>query len=235
MSEATILETPFFQKVNGQTRKVYVETSGKQVVLEPSGDITGNNVVDELLAIHAKIGSLLKNADAMQYKGVVNADGDLPTTYETGWTWKVGTKGVYKGQTCEVGDMIIAGVSREGTGNEDGDFSVIQANIDGAVTGPESAVDGNIVAFDGISGKVVKSSDVPMADVSDAIAKRHEHTNKTNVLDKLGNDGDKLTFDGKTVGNGAYVSVGEDDPGFEDAVTALNLPDGAFFTVVQGE
>jgi hypothetical protein len=39
-------------------------------------------------------------------------------------------------------------------------WAVIQANIDGAVTGPASSVDGNIATFDGATGKVIKDSGI---------------------------------------------------------------------------
>lgn len=59
---------------------------------------------------------------------------------------------------------------------------VIRANIDGAVTGPDAATDGHIVVFNGATGKIIKDSNVTIASLNDAIAKAHEHTNKT-ILD----------------------------------------------------
>ena len=58
---------------------------------------------------------------------------------------------------------------------------VIQANIDGAVTGPDAATDGHIVVFNGATGKIIKDSNVTIASLNDAIAKAHEHTNKTQL------------------------------------------------------
>lgn len=71
-------------------------------------------------------------------------------------------------------------------------------------------------------------------DVKAAVAKAHEHANKADVLDKLSAADGKLKFNGLDVGGkyGAYVTVSADDPGFDAAVAALDLPDGAFFTVV---
>lgn len=70
--------------------------------------------------------------------------------------------------------------------------------------------------------------------VTAAVAKAHEHANKADVLDKLSIADGVLAYNGKAVGGkyGAYVTVGPDDPGFDAAVAALNLPDGAFFTVI---
>lgn len=146
------------------------ESIASQIKLTAQNGVTQADVQAELEAVHSKVDGLLTSADAMIFKGVVNADGDLPTTYEPGWTWKVASAGSYKGNACEIGDMIVAVVSRSGTGNENSDFAVIQANIDGAVTGPVSSADGNLAAFDGASGKVVKDSGLKMADVQAVVA-----------------------------------------------------------------
>jgi hypothetical protein len=45
--------------------------------------------------------------DAMIFKGVVNANGNLPATHKQGWTYRVATAGTYAGKVCEVGDIII--------------------------------------------------------------------------------------------------------------------------------
>ena len=151
--------------------RINPESIGAQVKLTAQNGVTQADAQAELEAVHAKIDGLLTSADAMQFKGVVNAEGDLPTTYEPGWTWKVASSGSYKGNACEVGDMIVAVVSRAGTGNENSDFSVIQSNIDGAVTGPASAVGDDLAAFDGATGKVVKDSGLKTADVLAAVEK----------------------------------------------------------------
>lgn len=145
------------------------ESIASQIKLTAQNGVSQADVQAELEAVHSKIDGLLTSADAMIFKGVVNAEGDLPTTYEPGWTWKVASAGSYKGNACEVGDMIVAVVSRAGSGNENSDFYVIQANIDGAVTGPVSSADGNLAAFDGATGKVVKDSGLKMADVQAAV------------------------------------------------------------------
>ena len=146
-----------------------VESIASQIKLTAQNGVSQADVQAELEAVHSKIDGLLTSADAMIFKGVVNADGDLPTTYEPGWTWKVASAGGYKGNACEVGDMIVAVVSRAGTGNENSDFAVIQANIDGAVTGPASATGDNLAAFDGATGKLVKDAGIGLSDVRSAV------------------------------------------------------------------
>ena len=116
--------------------------------------------------------------------GVVDSSTPLPATdYKVGQTFRVAEAGTYAGQECEVGDLIIV-ISDYADSQKDSDFLVVQANVDGAVTGPDASTDANIVVFDGITGKKIKDSSVTIASVSDAIAKAHEHTNKT-ILDSF--------------------------------------------------
>lgn len=115
--------------------------------------------------------------------GIVDGtDNQLPTTgYKAGQMWRVAEEGTYAGEECEIGDLIIClkNYELESAGNTD--FMVVQANIDGAVTGADSSVDGHIVVFNGATGKVIKDSNVAIASLNDAIAKSHEHTNKTQL------------------------------------------------------
>lgn len=77
-------------------------------------------------------------SDALIFKGTLGTTGTitaLPTTYKTGWTYRVVTNDTYAGQVCEIGDLVIALVDREDTGNLDSDWCVAQTNIDGAITG----------------------------------------------------------------------------------------------------
>lgn len=92
--------------------------------------------------------------NAMVFKGVVDSQHDLPTTHTVGWVYKVGEAGTYAGVVCEVGDTIVCVSS--GTSASNGDWYVLQANIDGAVTGPASSTSGHIPTFSGTSGKVLQ-------------------------------------------------------------------------------
>lgn len=159
-----------YARRGSELRELNYKTIGTQVKLTVQNKVTQNDVQAELEAIHTKIDGLLASADAMQFKGVVNNDGDLPSTYTAGWTWKVGTAGTYKGVVCEVGDLIIAVETRDGSGNENADFAVFQGNIDGAVTGPASAVNENIAVFNQTTGRVIKDSGIKMSDLAALIA-----------------------------------------------------------------
>lgn len=115
--------------------------------------------------------------------GVVDATNPLPTTdYKAGQTWRVAEAGTYAGEHCEVGDLIICVTNYDEELHGDDDFVVVQANIDGAVTGPEVATDLNLVVFDGATGKKIADSEVSVASLEDAIEKAHTHENKA-ILD----------------------------------------------------
>ena len=95
--------------------------------------------------------------------------------------WRVAEEGTYAGVECEIGDLIICLKDHADGSAGNSDFMVVQANIDGAVTGADSAVDGHIVVFNGATGKVIKDSNIAIDSLNDAIAKAHEHTNKTQL------------------------------------------------------
>lgn len=117
--------------------------------------------------------------------GVVDSSTPLPSTgYEVGQTFRVAESGTYAGQDCEAGDLIIVIKDYEEDTASNADFLVVQANVDGAVTGTDASTDANIVVFDGTTGRKIKDSSVTIASVSDAISKAHEHANKT-ILDSF--------------------------------------------------
>lgn len=114
--------------------------------------------------------------------GVVDSSTPLPATdYTVGQTFRVAEAGTYAGQECETGDLIIVIKDYAAEGASNADFLVVQANVDGAVTGPDASTDANIVVFDGTTGRKIKDSTVTIASVSDAVAKAHEHANKTQL------------------------------------------------------
>lgn len=145
---------------------------------------------------------------------VIDSDHPFPSTeYKAGQKYVVAEPGTYLGEQCEIGDVILITKDYvvENASNTDG--IVLQANINGAVTGAESSIDGEIVVFNGATGKVIKSSKINMSDLKYAIAKAHEHANKdkldtydktqTELLDAASQDAQlkvdtlKNTVDGK--------------------------------------
>lgn len=94
----------------------------------------------------------------------------------------------------------------------------------------DGITDGHILASDGTNG--IKDSGITTDELTQLKTNSHTHTNKETVLDNLSVEGSNLMLNGIRVSAGAYVTVDSDDPGFDTAVAALKLPDGAFFTVI---
>lgn len=83
-----------------------------------------------------EIGSKISAAQALRFKGIIGTDGDvteLPANHTVGDTYVVKAAGNFAGEGCEAGDMIIC--VKSGTTTANADWSVIQRNLDGAVTG----------------------------------------------------------------------------------------------------
>lgn len=132
--------------------------TGAPTAPTPAGS-TNNTQLATTAFVQALINSKIAAADAMIFKGTIGTDGTitaLPATHSTGWTYKVITAGTYAGAKCEVGDMIVC--LKDGTADNNADWTVIQANIDGAVTGPASSVANRVAVFSDATGKVIKDS-----------------------------------------------------------------------------
>lgn len=121
------------------------------------------------IATTAFVQNAIKNQlsanDAMVFKGTLGTDGtvkSLPATHEAGWTYRVVTAGMYASYTCEVGDMVIC--IKDGNTDDVTHWTVVQTNIDGAIVGTTGASDGNIVVFQGDSGRAIKDSGIKLAD-----------------------------------------------------------------------
>ena len=151
-----------------------IDTETGLLKLKNSPDLKGNatavtpdisETTGTRIATVAYVKALISASDAMIFKGIVDSNSDLPAEHEAGWTYKVRTAGTYAGVVCEAGDMILCVADGESASNDD--WAVIQTNIDGAVTGPASAVDGQIAVFDGTTGKVIIDSGLAVASASD--------------------------------------------------------------------
>ena len=126
----------------------------------PTAPTAANGTNTTQIATTAFVQNTLSYSDAMIFKGTIGAAGDsptvtsLPNTHNAGWTYKVITAGTYASKACEIGDLIIC--VKDGTAAADADWTVVQTNIDGAVTGPASSTSGHIPTFNGTSGKVIQ-------------------------------------------------------------------------------
>lgn len=102
-----------------------------------------------------EIGSKISAAQALRFKGTIGTDGDvteLPANHTVGDTYVVKAAGNFAGEGCEAGDMIIC--VKSGTTAANADWSVIQRNLDSAVTG--KSLTANTVIL-GNGGSTVKA------------------------------------------------------------------------------
>ena len=109
--------------------------------------------------INAAINTALATNDAMIFKGTIGSNGtitQLPATHNAGWTYKVISNGSLAGEACEIGDMIVC--IKDGTVANSTDWTIIQTNVDGSVTGPISSIINHIAVFTGTTGKAIKDS-----------------------------------------------------------------------------
>lgn len=174
---------------------------------------SSSTAIPTAAAVVAAIDNKIAAADAMFYKGTLGTDGTVTKVpangYKVGWTYKVITAGTYAGIKCEVGDMLIAinNGPVSGTTVVNADWTVVQANIDGAVTGPASATAGHIAVFDGATGKVIKdgtytiATSVPSNAVftDTKVTSVDNHYKPANGTTLIGTAGSPVTAGGKVI------------------------------------
>ena len=112
--------------------------------------------------VHNAVNAVLGANNAMVFKGTIGSTNAtftaLPTTdYSIGWTYMVAEGGTYAGQQCEIGDLLICIKEFASSANDD-DWTVVQTNLIGAVTGPSSAVAQRVAVFADATGKTIKDS-----------------------------------------------------------------------------
>jgi len=147
--------------------------------------LTGSNsAIARADAVKAYVDSLLAAADAMVYKGVLDASANpnYPAA-DAGHAYKIsaaGKIGGASGVNVEIGDMIVCTTDGTAAGTQasvGANWNVLQANIDGAVIGPASAVNTNLAMFDGATGKLIKDSGKKVSDFAPA-SHTHAYTAK---------------------------------------------------------
>ena len=154
-------------------------------------------VGEDEVALKSYVEGLFANLVSAE-PGIVDSSNPLPENYKAGQHFRVAEAGTYAGVACEVGDLILVVKNYVAETASNDDFMVLQANIDGAVTSAsETSTIGEIVVFDSVTGKVIKGSGVQIASLNDAIAKAHEHANKT-VLDSYDKTQTELLAAAKT-------------------------------------
>lgn len=163
-----------------------------------------------------EINDKIAAANALQFKGTIGSGGTvttLPASHKLGDTY-VATTGCpnVNGQAVESGDMIIC--TTAGTSAKDSDWTVIQKNIDGAVTGPASSVDGRLAVFSGATGKVIKDGGVAVSNLV--------QTTRT-VSAGTGLTGGGALSGNITISHGKKPSTGTDAGGTGTFVTGVTI------------
>lgn len=160
---------------NGNILSVGTDGKVKGISIDTEVTEDSTNIISSG-AVKSYVDSKMSTVDAMVFMGTVDTNGTITSTDETingskfteltefknGWTFKAKediSKDILNTDTpLEAGDIII--VVKDVTTYTSDIISVVQNNIDGVVTGPNSATDDTIVLFDGNTGKLVKSSTI---------------------------------------------------------------------------
>lgn len=123
-----------------------------------------------------EIDDVLKTTQAMMFKGTVSKEEDIPSNHTIGWTYIIAVAGTYLGVECEIGDMIIC--KESGTVSNNSDWSIVQVNLIGAVTGPKESINSSVAVFDGTTGRVIKDSSVPISNIPRLDTEDNLYTNE---------------------------------------------------------
>lgn len=101
-------------KTNNDSRVLAIETDITSVVkpgIKANADaidaILNGTKLDSFADVEAEIAASFAANDAMVFKGVINKASGLPTTAQSGWTYKVAENGTYNEQPALVGDLFI--------------------------------------------------------------------------------------------------------------------------------
>lgn len=166
--------------IGNTNQPVYFTTSGVPTAISYTIDksVPSSNSDDSTVPTSKAVWTAVSNgiaaADAMIYRGTIaggntGAYGTLTPFANNGWTYKVTAAGKIDGKAVEIGDMLICnkdGTTAATSSNYStiaANWDVIQANIDGAVTGPASSTDAHVAVFNGATGKVIKDSGYTIA------------------------------------------------------------------------
>lgn len=147
---------------NGDLKELLApETAASQVLI--NGEDGNASTVEKEIEALRKFDREITN-EGVRFKGTVSSTSGLPTvSYKSGWQYLVAKAGTYAGKVCEVGDMILCIKDYASGSASNDDWTVTQANITGAVTGPASSITAHVAVFDGTSGKQIRDSGFTIA------------------------------------------------------------------------
>lgn len=132
-----------------------------------------NGRIPTQAAVKTYADQILSAANAEVFKGIINcsANPNYPAAnagdhYVVSVDGKIGGA---SGAVVEAGDGLLCIVDGTSAGTQaavGANWIIIQKNIDGAVTGPVSAVNGNLPSFSGTGGKIIQDSGFKAINVS---------------------------------------------------------------------
>lgn len=124
-----------------------------------TADNASEQVIPTRSAICRSLNNLLQASQALYYKGTIDPtnSSSIPSSAKVGDVYIFSKAGTCFNQNVEAGDMAICSAVNGNTIT----WNIVQMNIDGAVrSNTNSTTDGELVLFDGTSGKAVKNSDI---------------------------------------------------------------------------
>ena len=131
-----------------------------------TADAASEQVIPTRSAICRSLNNLLQASQALYYKGTIDPtnSSSIPSSAKVGDVYIFSKAGTCFSQNVEAGDMAICSAVNGNTIT----WNIIQMNIDGAVrSSTNSSTNGELVLFDGTSGKAVKNSDINTTITSD--------------------------------------------------------------------
>jgi len=173
-----------------------------------AADGTNTTQIATTAFVQSAVTQGLAVSDAMVYKGTVtlgaSSPGGLTVAADKGHTYKViangtTTSGYVDGVKVEAGDMVICNTDSTAAATSSNYSTIaakwdfVQGNTDGVVVGPASATSGNVVLFDGATGKLVKDGGT----LGTAAFKNVDTTPTDNSTNAVTSGGVKTALDGK--------------------------------------
>lgn len=106
--------------------------------------------LDDVANTYATKSDVSALSSALVYRGTVDAKYALPTkNVKIGDVYVVAAAGIFAGQTCEAGDMIIAQTASNAEGTPAPTWTVVQTNINGAVTTTDTLTGNKLIVGGG--------------------------------------------------------------------------------------
>ena len=153
---ADLVATTLYSHDGEQNTPLAPATTAAQVRIADAAGMD-STAEAEIIALRKTVHEALEGGASFQ--GALTSTSGLPTGgYRAGWQYTVKEPGTYAGQSCEAGDLVLCVKDYASGSASNSDWTVIQANIVGAVTGPSTAVTAHVAVFDGTSGKIIKDS-----------------------------------------------------------------------------